>query len=409
MGGYGRKLSFFRFACLALIISLTFLLIPFFQALPLAQAQAPKEIVIGTTISVSGRFTTMVGPFKKLMESWAEVVNERGGIWVDQYKKRLPVRFIIYDDKSDPATSAKYYERLITVDKVDLLIGPFSSYISYAASTSAEKYEMPMVLAEANDKKLFERNYKWIVTNLDYADYEGHHYLEMLKAEGKVKTIAFISEDTLHSTGVLKGAIAKAKELGFTTALEEIAPPDTTDFTAIITKIKSINPDVVFVEAFPPFEVPFMKQAYELGLRPKEFYNGHVTRPYLNSLGPIANNVVSSTYWVPGLNYGNQREYIEVLKRTGIKWDEYMESAIHFWAFQTIEHTIEAAGTFEKNKFMETLRKLNHMTITGPVYYKENGIGAIKATPAQVLNETLIPIWPHEAAAAKHVFPTPWK
>lgn len=394
---------------LALLISFVFLLTPPFQASALAQAEAPKEIVIGATISLSGRFTTMVGPFKKLSESWAEVVNERGGIWVGEYKKRLPVRFVIYDDKSDPTTSAKYYERLITIDKVNLLIGPFSSYISYAASTSAEKYQVPMVLAEANDKKLFERNYKWMVTNLDYAEFEGHQYLEMLKAEGKVKTIAFVSEDTLHSTGVLKGAIAKAKELGFTIALEETAPADTTDFTAIITKIKGINPDVVFLEAFPPFEVPFMKQANELGLRPKEFFNGHVTRPYLNSLGPIANNVASSVYWVPGLNYGNQREYLEVLKKTGIKWDEYMESAIHFWAYQTIEHAIEAAGTFEKNKFMETLRKLHHMTITGPVHYKENGVGTIKATPVQVIDGNLVPIWPPEAATAKHIFPTPWK
>ena len=211
-----------------------------------------------------------------------------GGIYVKAYDKKLPVKFIIYDDKSEPAESAKFYERLVTVDKVHLLLGPFSSHITKAAVTVADKYKIPMIMAEANDATIFEQRYKYSVNQVDLADTESYGYLDLLQAEGKVKSMAFVAEDTLHSTGALRGGVKKARELGLKVVAEEIAPPDTKDFTAVILKLKQADPDVVYVEAFPQFEIPFMKQAYELGLKPREFFNGHIVDAVLKALGPRA-------------------------------------------------------------------------------------------------------------------------
>jgi len=179
------------------------------------------------------------------------MVNAQGGIYVKAYDKKLPVKFIIYDDKSEPAESAKFYERLATVDKVHLLLGPFNSHITKAAVTVADKYKIPMVMAEANDATIFEQRYKYSVNQVDLADTESYGYLELLQAEGKVQSIAFVAEDTLHSTGALRGGAKKARELGLKVVAEEIAPPDTKDFTAVILKLKQADPDVVYVEAFP--------------------------------------------------------------------------------------------------------------------------------------------------------------
>ena len=102
----------------------------------------------------------------------------------------------------------------MTVDKVHLLLGPFSSHITKAAVTVADKYKIPMVMAEANDATIFEQRYKYSVNQVDLADTESYGYLELLQAEGKVKSIAFVAEDTLHSTGALRGGVKKARELG---------------------------------------------------------------------------------------------------------------------------------------------------------------------------------------------------
>ncbi len=83
-----------------------FSLISLFLTVSLVSAQVPpKEILIGGTISLTGRFATIVGPFQKFLDNYASLVNERGGVSVKEFNKKLPIRFIIYDDKSDQATS----------------------------------------------------------------------------------------------------------------------------------------------------------------------------------------------------------------------------------------------------------------------------------------------------------------
>ena len=401
-----RKEEFMRTKALIQI----FLVASVLLSISLARAQVPpKEILVGGTISLTGRFATMVGPFKKLAESWGSLVNERGGIFVKEYNKKLPVRFIIYDDKSDQATSMKFYEKLVTDDKVHILLGPFGSFLNFASSTVAEKYKIPMLMIEATDRKLYERGYKWSVGFIIIADHEALQYLEMVKKERKVKTIAMICEDTLHATSVMSSSAAIFRESGFDVVLTETLPAETKDFSSLVAKIKSLNPDLVFCEAFPSFEIPFFKQALEMGLRPKEFYGGHVTKPVIDSLGPAANYITSIAFWVAGLKYPGTEDYFEVLKRTGIAWDAYMESAMRFIAYTIVQDVIEKAGSLDSEKLMDALRKQKFTSMTGPISRKPDGSGNLMLYPVQVQDSRFVPIFPPEVAEGKHIFPTPWK
>ena len=94
--------------------------------IPFGAMGAPDAVHVGATVSQTGHFSSEIGPFKRLMNAWADLVNEQGGIMVKEYGKKLPVKFTIYDDKSDQATAKKYYERLATVDKVNIMLGPYS-------------------------------------------------------------------------------------------------------------------------------------------------------------------------------------------------------------------------------------------------------------------------------------------
>jgi branched-chain amino acid transport system substrate-binding protein len=398
-GGYMRTITYLLIVCSLGLFVIT--------ASSSAQVP-PKEILVGGSISLTGRFATMVAPFQKFDNACAAIVNERGGIFIKEYNRKLPIRYIIYDDKSDQATSMKFYEKLITDDKVHILIGPFGSFLSFAASTVAERYKIPMVMDSANDKRLFERGYKWSVVQIDYSDFEAYRYLDMIKKEGKVKTMVMFSEDTIHSTGVLKASVAKAKELGFEVLLEETLPESTKDFSALITKIKGLNPDLVFCEAFASFEIPFMKQAIELGLRPKEFYCGHMTKPLADTLGPRANYIVSISFWVPGFKYPGKEDYLEALKRTGINWMEYQETAARFNTNHAIRNAVESAGSLQPEKLMDALRKQKYVGIFGPIWHKPDGSGSASALPIQVQDGKFVPIYPPEVADGKHLFPTPW-
>ena len=110
----------------------------------LIRAEEPKEIKIGATIALSGRFKGLVGTFDKLGDEWAGLVNERGGIYVKEYGKKLPIRFEIYDDASKPENARKFYEKMATDPSIAFFMGPFSSFISNAAITVAGKHKIPM-------------------------------------------------------------------------------------------------------------------------------------------------------------------------------------------------------------------------------------------------------------------------
>jgi branched-chain amino acid transport system substrate-binding protein len=395
--------GFFRFGAFALIS--VFLLVGITSY---SFAETPKEILVGGTISVTGPLSKIVGPFNKLADSWQDLINEQGGIWVRDFKKRLPIRIITYDDKSDQATSLKYYERLVTVDKVNLLIGPFGSHNSFPAATVAESHKIPMVMVCASDKKLFERDYKWSVSQLDEADLEHVAFIEMAAKSGKVKTIAMVCEDKLHCTGSMNGAANRAKELGLDIVMKEVVPGDTKDFTSIIIKVKELNPDVVFVEAFPAFEIPFMKQALEMGLRPKQFFNGHIVEPLVKVLGKYSEYLCGSVYWAPGFRYTGQEDYKEILKRTGITWEAYMESSIRMQAYQTIKEMIEVAGCLDRERLNNAMHEMVYMTVSGPVEHRKGGIGSTVPFPIQIQGGRFVPIWPKEVATGEWIYPTRW-
>ena len=225
-------------------------LILLLTSVPWAQPKMPEAILIGGTIAQSGPMSAEVGPFKKMMDAWADMVNEKGGLFVKAYGKKLPIKFVVYDDASKQDNAVKFYERLVTVDKVHILIGPYSSPLTFAASTVAEKHGIPMVAAQANSTAIFNRGFKWLVGVIDDGPKWSNHYFDMLQEEGKAKTIGFVIQDTLHAKEVGSGAVPKAREIGLEVVFEESVQANATDFTPIITKLKAANPDIVYVSAF---------------------------------------------------------------------------------------------------------------------------------------------------------------
>lgn len=374
-----------------------------------AAAQGKKEIVIGGTISETGRFASDVKPWPKLMNTWAEMINERGGLWVKSEKKRLPVRFVLYDDKSDQATSIKFYERLVTVDKVDFLIGPYTSPLTFAATTVAEKYKIPMVCAEATAGAIYKRGMKWIV-GIDQAGNKwSDAYFEMVKHEGKAKTVALLAEDQIIFTEVIPGAAENAKKIGLEVVFNEKAASGTSDFSPIITKMKERNPDLCFVGGFIPFNIAFMKQAKELDFNPKEFHFTHFGVSFKDALGKDAEFATGSAYYMPGMKMGNYKFFLDLLKRSGVSIAEYPWANDRMWAFDAIQAAVETAESLKPDDLMPALKDVNIMGVAGQLYFDETGQGTNRPIVNQIVGGEYQFCWPSKPGypPAKHVYPRP--
>ena len=116
-------------------------------------AQA-ADVVVGTSVALTGKYARTGQEQLQGFQMWVEEVNARGGL----LGRKVALKY--YDDESKPETGAKLYEKLITDDKVDLLIGPYSSDVTMAASTVAEKHKMPMVSSGASASEIWERGYQ---------------------------------------------------------------------------------------------------------------------------------------------------------------------------------------------------------------------------------------------------------
>src|SRR3979411_2603639 len=104
-----------------------------------APADAADPVRIGVALSQPGNLADSAAPYFKGLDLWREQANARGGL------AGHPIEFVVYDDRSDPATAARLYERLITSDKVDFVISALGSATAATGSAVAEKHKMLMI------------------------------------------------------------------------------------------------------------------------------------------------------------------------------------------------------------------------------------------------------------------------
>ncbi len=389
------------------------------MVVPSASAQ-PREIKIGGTMAVTGAFAVEWGPkAKQFMEEWAAMMNERGGVFVKEANAKLPIKLTVYDDGSSPDRAVELYERLATTDKVDFFTGPATSPITIRASTVAEKYGIPMVTAEANSPAIFARGFKWLVGADRPAPQWAEDYYAMVKslmdagAMPRIRTVAVIQENTPHTMDVGWGGINRASIAGLTVVASETVPPNAADFSAIIGKLKALNPDALYVATWAGTAAAFAKQAFELGLRPKELHIPHstITEKYYGMVGAGIGEGITGTTHEAHFKRGDKDAYFALRKRVGLSGFEAGWTSLRFIALEALTKAIEGAGSLDRAKVMAALRGLKYETLHGPLAFsfgvevagkKVDGVGNKAVFPAQWQNGKIEVLWPPEVATAKY-------
>ena len=205
---------------------------------PVTEAQPP--IRIGATLPQTGVYAP---PGQNLLRGYQLCVkhmNEKGGV----LERKLEL--VVHDDGSDSATAVRLYEKLITQDKVDLVLGPYGSPITDAVADVTEKHKMPMVAPVAAETSIHRKGRKFTFGMLPDAGVF-HEGLIDLAAKKGLKTVALINVDDLGSRTVTQGGIQLAKKRGLQVVLVEAYPVGNTDFSAVLAKVRAANPDVLGV------------------------------------------------------------------------------------------------------------------------------------------------------------------
>ena len=375
---------------------------------PAIFAQADKPIRIGYSMARTGMLASATTSQSNAYELWREQVNARGGMDVGGQKRK--VEFVTYDDQSKPEQAVRIYEKLITDDKVDLLLAPWGTPFQIAIAPVLEKFKFPMVGNTAASVALrqVKPGYIWFPTSA-IPDRIGVELTAMLKANN-VKTAVVIA-NVLPFTKEIKNYLEpELKKAGIAIKLSTEYPPDIKDMTSILTQVKQANPDAVLALAYPGDSVLYAKQAKELGLSsPVQFIAiGPSDAFFAKAVGAAsAEDVITIAHWSPRPEWkGSQAFHDAYVKKFGEDPD-YLNSALAWMSLEILESAVAKAG-LDKSKIREVISKDTFETINGPVRF--DGVqNAITPTAfVQTQKGKLQIVWPKSIATGQYEAKKSW-
>ena len=331
-----------------------------------AEAQGP--IRIGASLSLTGTYAKLGNYQHEGYRLCQKDLNAKGGLL------GRTVEFVVYDDQSLPPTGVRLYEKLLTDDKVDVVMGPYSSPVTEAVANVTEKYRKVMVSPLA-------------ATTSAEGYFEG--LLDMAVKRG-LKSVAVINEDTLFSKA-------------------EAYPKASTDFSALLTKIKAANPDVLAAATYFDDAVALSRQLKELNVNPKMYgvtIGGDLPEFY-DTLKSTAEYVYGATQWEPVLGYPGNREFVESYKAEFKREPSYF-AASGYAGCLVFAEAVRRAGSLDPDKVREQILKLELRMPFGDFKVDADGVQiAHTMVTFQWQKEKKVIVWPDELAAGKPLFPTP--
>jgi len=366
-----------------------------------ADAQGP--IRIGASLSLTGTYAKLGKNQHEGYQLCIKDLNAKGGLLGRK------AELVMYDDQSLPATAVRLYEKLITEDKVDAVMGPYSSAISEAVANVTEKYKKVMVAPLAATTSIFKKGRKYIFMVITPAENYLDGLIDMAAKRG-LKTVAIIHEDTLFPKASAAGTVEAAKKKGMQVVLQEAYPKGNTDFSALLVKIKAANPDVIAAGTYFDDAVAITRQMKELNVNPKMFgltVGGDLPEFY-DLLKQNAEYVYGSTQWDESLPYPGQKEFLAAYKAKFKGQEPSYHTAAGYAGCLIYAEAVKKAGSLDADKVRDQLLKMEIKTAFGDYKVEPDGFQiAHKMVMLQWQDGRRIVVWPDDLANGKIRYPTP--
>jgi len=365
-----------------------------------ATAQGP--IRIGASLSLTGTYAKLGKNQHEGYQLCEKDLNAKGGLLGRK------IQFVVYDDQSMPATAVRLYEKLITEDKVDAIMGPYSSPVTEAAVNVTEKYKKVMVAPLAATTSIFKKGRKYIFMVISPAEVYLEGLIDMAAKRG-LKTVAVVNEDTLFSKAAAAGAVELAKKKGMQVVFQEAYPKGNTDFSALLTKLKAANADVLAAATYFDDAVALTRQMKELNVNPKMYgvtVGGDLPEFY-DTLKQNAEYIYGATQWEHTLPYPGNQEWFDTYKKEFGHEPSY-HSAAGYAGCLIYAEAAKRANSLDADRVREQLLKLEMRTIFGDYKVDADGFQvAHKMITFQWQKEKKATVWPEDLAQGKPQFPTP--
>ena len=338
--------------------------------------QNASPIHIGASLPLTGRFSEPGSAAQRGYEVWVAIVNEAGGLL------GRPVELTILDNGSDDTVAVSQYEQLITEDKVDLVVGPFSSFLVIPTSEVAAKHGYAFVEPAGGAPDVFNRG----LDNIFFAQPASGArqadpfalYILSLPANQRPKTFAVVSLDDPFALGVmdrLKGLLANG---GLEMVYDTTYPEGTTDFSQIANNVHELAPNLILGGTQTEDSITQIKAYQAVGYQPDIAYftNGpSLPGPFREGLGSATEGIFSSISWFSeSREYQNDVFVTNYIDMFGGNMGDIPEDAANaFTVGQVLQQAAENIGSIDNATLIRELHQGTYRTIVGPLSFDETG------------------------------------
>ena len=382
-----------------------------------AQAAQCEDLVLGAALSATGIYASNGNNTKNGYEFAVKKINDAGGVTIGGKCYHLAIKY--YDDESTPARAAQLVERLISQDKIQYILGPYSSPLAKAVLPITEKYQIPIVQAEAASRSLFTQGYKYhfgiIATSEKYltpvVDIAAEHAKKAGQDLSTVK-VAMIYQDDPFSLDVRAGVVEAIKKYKMKTVIDDRMPKDLNDLTTFLTKVKALKPDLLLISGH---EKGAATAAREMGEHKIDVPLVGVTHceasKIVQDFPKIAEGFICPTQWDETMKtkdslFGTPADYNKAMQAAYDYKVVPYQTAEASCAVYVFADALKRAQSLDREKVREAIVKTDLDTFCGHVKFADDGSNPGKDTVMrQIQGSKYRVVWPLKVAAAPLVYP----
>ena len=345
-----------------------------------AQAPSGQPITIGFGMALTGPLAANGKQALLGAKIWEETINKKGGLL------GRPVKLVYYDDQSNPSTVPGIYTKLLDVDKVDLVTGPYATAMIAPA--------MPIVMQKGkvfiglfglavNSEFNYPKYFAMIPSGPETKPSFTKGFFDVAAQQNpKPQTVALVAADQEFSRNACEGARENAKAVGMRVVYDKTYPPTTTDFSPIVRAIQATNPDIVSVCSYPLDSVGMVKAVNEIGFKPKMIGGAMVglqATVFKTQLGPLLNGWVNYETWVPSekMLTPEVKEFLATYQsRAAAEGVDPLGYYLGTWGYAYMEllgNAITGAKSINDDQVANYLRSNPVKTIMGDIKFGKGG------------------------------------
>ena len=345
-----------------------------------ASAQNREPIKIGFSMALTGGLAPNGKSALLAQKIWEEDINAKGGLL------GRPVKLIYYDDKSSPAEVPAIYTKLLDIDRVDLIIGPYATAQIAPAMPiviQRKKNFVGLLGLAVNSEFNYPNYFCMIPSGPDPKPSFTKGFFEIAMAQNpKPQTVAIVSADQEFSRNAADGARENIKKAGLKIVYDKNYPPSTTDYAPIVRAIQATNPDLVNINSYPPDSVGMVRAINEIGFKPKMIGGGMVglqATAIKTQLGPLLNGFTNYDFWlpVPKMAFPGvddlMKKYQARAAAEGVDPLGYYMAPWGYAQLQVVQQAVEGTKSLDDAKLGDYMRANTFKTVVGDVKFGKGG------------------------------------